>query len=270
MNYNKIIVVFFASVVLSIDMAGNAMAAFFMQGDLTRYVYDTNSELGSDLGAVTTLVANGGSNIDPTVTSKGIDLSVAQIGYFAYDNTTQQLYISGAAGHIDYTLQWMGTTGSFLNIILSGYKSQSLQYGNGNDQVVSLSTAFFSYYKNLDFNGIIPGLLHGRIIQNYDSLYQGNMNASLAPLTTASVTQSLYEFNLAPVWSGGEVVGQEVATITTNSDGSTTIKATPIPGAFYLICSGLMSLLGFRKKKRYNPIAVPLLLDKVGISGSYL
>lgn len=77
-----------------------------------------------------------------------------------------------------------------------------------------------------------------------------NTEANLAALVTGtatSVTQNLYHFTSANV--AGSVADFNGVTITTSADGSSTVTATPIPAAFYLMGSGLMGLVGLRRRK---------------------
>jgi hypothetical protein len=73
--------------------------------------------------------------------------------------------------------------------------------------------------------------------------------AGLVGATSGSVTQNLYYFANA---NTANSVGLQVATITTNFDGSTTINATttPIPPAFFLMGSGLLGMFGLRRKTK--------------------
>ena len=253
MKSNKKMVVAVAAAALSLGVSANAMASF-AAGDLTRYVYDASAkiEVGSDLGVTSALVAGAGSaastNLDAVnFSSKGINTSIAQLGYFSYNSATKQLYISGEdlgiGNNTNYTIQWTTPTSTALTSVLNGYKAKGV-----NDFTAAFGASTFTYYKNIDKSGAATGLLTGSIITSADSdnPYTGYMNASLASLS-APITQGLYQFDLS---AGGQIVGTEVAQIITNTDGSTTVATpTPIPAAFYLMGSGLMGLVGLRRKK---------------------
>jgi hypothetical protein len=74
---------------------------------------------------------------------------------------------------------------------------------------------------------------------------------SLANLADGAINQDLYYFQNYGV-SG---TGVKVASLTLNTDGSTTVNyqaptaQTPLPAAAYLLGSGLMGLVGIRRKK---------------------
>jgi hypothetical protein len=70
--------------------------------------------------------------------------------------------------------------------------------------------------------------------------------SAVANLGSGAVTQYLYYYA-----DGGTVTGSPVAMITTNADGSTTISgipSVPVPAAVWLLGSGLMSLVGIRRR----------------------
>jgi hypothetical protein len=243
MKSNKRTAVAFAAAALCLGVAGNAMAAF-EYGDLTRYIYDTNAskEVGSDLGVTTALVATPVANIDAiNLNALGLTSpSTSRVGYFSYDNTIGALYVTGAAGLTNYQVNAIQAMDTAITSVQDNYNLFA------NNTVITTGTNY-SYFRNLDKNGVTPGQLA-------NTLTGGNMDLSLANLAAAgSLTQSLYYFDVS---NGGKVVGTEVAQVITNLDGSTTIAAlpgnvaaTPIPAAFYLMGSGLMGLVGLRRKK---------------------
>jgi hypothetical protein len=64
-------------------------------------------------------------------------------------------------------------------------------------------------------------------------------------------TQSLWFFSDALTTVAANKIGTSVAQIITNNDGSTTVvTATPIPAAFYLMGSGLLGLVGLRRRNK--------------------
>ena len=65
-------------------------------------------------------------------------------------------------------------------------------------------------------------------------------------LNGAAQQQGLYFFNNADLSATNFV---QLSTITTNADGTTNISATPIPAAIYLMGSGLLGLVGIRRRK---------------------
>ncbi len=76
------------------------------------------------------------------------------------------------------------------------------------------------------------------------------LEANLSALNTVGgyVDQYLYYYGSNPDLGGQ---GTAVAKIRTNADGSTTLSSlapTPIPAAIYLFGSGLVGLVGMRRK----------------------
>ncbi len=235
--------------------ASSAFAAF-ADIDLVRVVYERTSgttELVSNLGNAATIagkktstattVGTGGTfagSLPGTVTTPA-NLFVA---YFAIDKTTNELWVSGST---DITKAPVAVGSMGFTSTKSGW------------------TNIQSYYNTLtpDANGVYTGSQGNpnsyRLKQTANQGAMGNginiatrvnTEASLASLvngTATSVSQNLYYFANANV-AGSK--GVAVATITTSSNGATTVTTTPIPAAFYLMGSGLMGLVGLRRRNK--------------------
>ena len=81
--------------------------------------------------------------------------------------------------------------------------------------------------------------------------------ASLIGASSGSVTQALYFWDKATSTLAADKIGVLAATIVTNADGSTIITSsipapapTPIPPAFLLMGSGLLGMVGLRRKNK--------------------
>jgi hypothetical protein len=246
----KKMIVLLAAALLALG-ASNAMA-YFEDYELIRVVYNasTGNEMATDLGNITTLLGNaasagaagytvgGGSNAFTGGTALGSSANAnLYSAYFALD------YIAGSS-----TNTWFSSTAAtspnnagqydpmknaamstfFLNYMGPGTESVQTMKGAGSN----------SYQANFDATP-------GNFAAYLDTL---TGEASLATLASGSVSQNLF------FWADGSVNGNgvKVLDILTNADGSTTLKATatPIPAAAYLLGSGLMGLLGLRRKQR--------------------
>jgi hypothetical protein len=107
------------------------------------------------------------------------------------------------------------------------------------------ATDLQSYWLNLDGGGTKIGTFNAFVSS-------GNGEVSLANLATTggSVTQYLYYYPNSSSNSGGS--GLQVAELVT-TDGVTTITSVPatvpVPATFLLFGSGLLGLVGIRRKK---------------------
>jgi hypothetical protein len=227
--------------------AGSAFASFG-DLDLIRVVYQRDGgtvEVATELGNVASLLAT----TDNTITAPGLfttltgsDLSNFGIVYFAVDQTNKDFWITGS---IDTKIGSQKSTPiqSATNAMYNGY---NLAGGTGGaTQVLSTTTNPNSYV-------IRANMTTGQgIFANAITVAPDTVEASLADLANGAITQELYFWGSYNTGGFGELAG----TITTNTDGSTTINASstpevPIPAAAWLLGSGLMGLVGIRRKQR--------------------
>jgi hypothetical protein len=254
-NMKKKMIALIAGLMLTLS-AGSAFAAF-SDLNLTRIAYGSSNEVATDLGSLSSLIAAGSTTLS-TGTSNLVAMGAGATGtgssvyvaYYAasYDINTgaQSLYFSaqdnGMGSHFAINTvnapNAVGVLANSLGGVSAYYASLPGTTDSINPAVVSATSAranLSTYFSNFEGGGA-PGtsVLNGTVVALTD-----------APLTSAT-TQGLY------YWDG--VTGQavEVATITTNLNGSSTINttATPIPAAAYLLGSGLMGLFGLRRKQR--------------------
>ncbi|MGD0586323.1 MAG: hypothetical protein ABSA86_11210, partial [Oryzomonas sp.] len=240
--------------------AGNAMASFD-NGDLIRFVYNsaTGSETGTDLGSISTLLTNVAASGSVNITAPGLFTNGANLGsannanlMVAYMVANDTYGTNGYNPNTNYFSSQSGqVNGPFANTnmqnqmgaLFSGVTYNPVNTHNST-QVSTTNTNAASYQVTMS-NGFMGGLL-----LNPDG------EASLATLATASISQSLYYWADVTAGTDGSLVtsnGQALQ-ILTNSNGSTTLvggtSPTPIPAAAYLLGSGLMGLLGLRRKQK--------------------
>ncbi|NVN90568.1 MAG: VPLPA-CTERM sorting domain-containing protein [Desulfuromonadales bacterium] len=231
----KKIAITLAAAALMMGVSTSAFAAF-ADMELIRVVYERTTgttEQLTDLGSITSLLSG-------THTIAGDALSATNpsnlyVGYFALDRATNHVW---------------ATSGNANAPVMTGTLALNT-LKNGTNSV-------YSYYNSLtaDAQGVVTGA------QNNTNSYRGKLSASQGRLGTAlngnstiegslsngSLVQSLYYWSDASI-SGS--VGQQISglTIATNANGSTTVTATPIPAAIYLMGSGLLGLVGVRRRK---------------------
>lgn len=246
-------VIFTGNTIIAADNA----EAYFDHGSLWRVVYDDalNYEVVTDLGNVNDLLAAGSStvgggadawtlNMFPQGTTYA-DLNVAYCAcdntYLGYDEDFNFLYqddawVSGAAGGQNSGYNGYGT---FVGAVAGMAGKYSV---NGAATVQGSPTEVNSYYFNMDNNGLMIGGFASFTPE------QNGSEAELGDLAGEGyVEQYLYFWdedlnNVHP--------GELVASIRTMADGSTTIttSAVPVPATVVLFGSGLLGLMGVRRR----------------------
>jgi hypothetical protein len=244
----KKLVSILAAALFTMGMASQAMA-FFDNGDLIQVVYNTagGNEVATDLGTISgsTFTSNGnsmsflgggtisGTSVSGGSTFAGVQLSKLNVIYLAMDtnNGSNPIYFSSNSATAPVYQnggQW-GNANSLL---------QSLYNGIGTQQVTVSTLNANSYANNF---GSTPGDLGGL-------LTAPSAEATLTALAGGgTITQKLYYF--ADTVNGG--TAQNLAlNVTTLSDGTFTAAdaSTPIPPSFLLMGSGLLGMVGIRRK----------------------
>ena len=237
------LVTIITALVLFMSLATSSFAAFDNLKLIRVILQQTGgtTEIATNLGNVTTALAGGtfGGGADAfTAKTGGTNFAAGSAGlnavYFAVNQTTKELWITGEHPSI------------------SAGKSAT---------ITALTTNIFSYY-NINLGGGPTVLADASYANSYrvkaDATTQFGQfgtaillanrpytEANLAALATGgSVTQDIYYFANYAIASTGVKVGS----ITTNANGSSTVTATPIPAAFYLMGSGLLGLVGLRRR----------------------
>jgi|SRR5208283_5868248 hypothetical protein len=247
----KKLLVFAAVFMLVLSFAGQAMADFAV-GDLIEVVYQSgagNPEVAIDLGNMSALTTPGAVT-DTTFNTNtwslsnfpGATMANLNVAYFMYGGSGVFLLSGPESGQTIKSNLGAGGTGTAMSSVLSLYASLSGGSGMATTTISNLD----SYYYLLDKNGTGIG--------SFASLVNGGTNneANLGPLaTTGYVDQYLYYYP-ASASNTKNSAGVQIADIRTYANGSVEIiplVTTPLPAAFWLLGSGLVGLVGIRRRK---------------------
>ncbi|HUJ16789.1 MAG TPA: hypothetical protein VL197_02255 [Nitrospirota bacterium] len=242
-------------VMLMLGVSGQAMAAF-SDGDLIRVVYSTagTNEVATDLGSIanltsasSTLVNFNTNNFNFASLGAGANASNSYVVYYSLTlspNPKNQAWLSGPAGGQTTAKSSWTSFSSAAHTVNGQYQLT----GGGSSQVTLATNDPNSFYQQLEGGGSLVGYMKGFIPTSSSAI----ATASLANLATNGyVDQVLYYYGL-PSGINGTSTGLNVSTIRTMADGSTVLNpgapATPIPAAAYLFGSGLLGLVGLRRK----------------------
>ncbi len=253
--------------------AGHAMADFSADQELFRVVYNTSyqassgqpqagtgsNEVITDLGNLGTINLSGGpltvgggadafTNFAGFGTGTTTAFSKLQVTYFAID----QGFITGTwsawvSGSVPLNSGDSGFNG--------GMTAAVSPTGVANLHMVSANTMEIAQSDSQSFNSSVeagpsgPGTYQGFI--NTTNAFDTESN--LAALAAGgSVMQVLYAFGLNGTDVTSAMAGIPVINITTNADGSTTLgkyaAPVPIPPSMLLLGTGLLGLIGLRRK----------------------
>ncbi len=253
----KLLFIIVPTIVLMTAISSQAFA-YFENNHLIEVVYNgTTAERAIDLGDLTTLGLDTLSSNPLTLAgANSINLSALQasswsnlsVGFFAYSGS------SGSTPHQEYFATTQNVRPSINNTFLiafsNAYNFVANTYYRTNlngvtNQIVDADPGNSdSYRAKMDQNGTAPGAFGG--LNRVSQIGEAN----LAALDTgASVTMYLYHFNIATVAPGANGTPYS-AILTLYANGSTVAEATatPIPASIRLFGSGLLGLIGFRKK----------------------
>ena len=259
----KKMIILLAAAMMALS-AGSAFAAF---GDMSleRYVYGATTEVATDLGNVSTLLATTDNKIgagSSSFVNMGLSSGPLYATYFAYDNNTGNMWISAAKGlgtivvadengnPVKGSEAGYNSATSVANALNGYYNSKSQVTSGGATSASSARTGdgLQTWFKLMDQVQAGRGQYAGMIDVNQISGTEVALD-----LTTAAV-QGLYFFDAATYGAtpGVGVNFTEVGSVTTNIDGTTTVNASqvPIPAAAYLLGSGLLGMVGFRRKSK--------------------
>jgi hypothetical protein len=237
----KKLVTILAAALLTLGAAANAMA-YFDDLSLVRVVYDSSNpagvEVAYDLGNINSYLASGGTfSAGSSILADfgSVTADKLRVAYFAYDSSTSSMWVSG--GDTAPT----ANIGAFDNVFNSSFMTALGVYqASGTDKAVTTMDNANSYYTWFNQSGNLTGSFAGSFNTNVGE-------ASLADMATGTA-QKLYFF--AEANNGG--TGVMAMNITTNANGSTTLAAeatpTPIPPSFLLMGSGLLGMVGIRRK----------------------
>lgn len=242
MSKNKIVALI-AAAMLTLT-ASSAFAAYTNDNELVRVVFSTGAgattTVVNDLGSISSFLATTGSN-----TLAGTAFSYSTLGATANASNTYEVFfaknnkITGTTYDMYVASNAAPTTGNRKFTTFNGSV-----VGFDNLYTAPNTTGTLSDYQNKFGN---TGTLNGTF-----STVQEFSLATVAAL-------NLYEFsnavsNTFPVTTGTNVNSN--LTILTNADGSVTFQnnaaaaPTPIPPAFFLMGSGLLGMVGLRRKSK--------------------
>lgn len=238
-----------AAAALMMGVSTSAFAAF-ADMQLIRVVYERETgttESLTDLGNLDTLLSAGSTTIAGSALSAN-NASNLYVAYFAikHSTTTPEFWVAGkttttpiAVGRAGFNTTQANTTKVFsqYNAIAGGSAVTGTVY-------TGQQSAANSYKSQLSAS---QGSFFNAINIATRSSIEANLSALLLG-TATSVTQNLYYFANANT-SNSVGVNIKQAQIITNADGSTTVTTTPIPAAIYLMGSGLLGLVGIRRRK---------------------
>lgn len=238
----KKIATFLAAATLMLSMSAPAMAAFD-DFSLIRIIYDNaGHEVFTDLGNINTVLGNPATMASTSFVVGGTagtagslfgstSFANLNVAYLAFDTNNP----SGTTWFSGNSVPTSIDNGTFYNQIgnFQGYL-KSLSFTNGN---AIGSAANLNSYASL-LQGAGSGLLGGMVDKSIE--------ANLAALASGgSITQKLYYF--ADNSSGTAQL--QSLTLYTNANGTTTNEApTPIPPSLLLMGSGLLGMVGIRRK----------------------
>ncbi|RJR22835.1 MAG: VPLPA-CTERM sorting domain-containing protein [Nitrospiraceae bacterium] len=241
----KKILMLIMALVLVIGVSGQAMAYF--DGELIRAVYHEGGTLEqiTALGPLSSHTTPFTDNVlysaNPFALSTfvGAEFADLQVAYFIFEGSgTTKAWTSGPLDGTQTSGNRQGggfkTMGDYITTLL---------YNTGGDSdsvVLQSNPQAYSFIANA--NGVTQG--------KFNSFIPGaNGEANLAVLGASSdsyVDQSLYYY------SSNNIVqnGVNIATIRTWANGTTELNpsSVPVPAAVYLLGSGLLGLVGIRRK----------------------
>ena len=244
----KKILILAAVFMLMFSFAGQAMAAF-TSGDLIQVIYTNDgsgAELAVDLGSFNSHTTSSG--ISDTSFSNTVSLSSAFPGYSA-SQLNVSYYVFNSNTGLGNTGYWVvGTDESGLTNRAGGKSGTTTAFNNlttyynsmsGCSSVTSgaVSSESSSYWALMMKYGAASG--------GFDNYLPTGVFTEATLPSSGYVDQYLYYFP----YNNSANAGVEIADIRTFADGHTEVIPTvPIPAAVWLLGSGLIGLVGIRRR----------------------
>lgn len=256
----KKMITLLAAAMLTMSIAGTASAAF-VQGDLIRVVYDTvgSKEIATDLGSWSAVTGSAnntalGGGVDAFTLSQfgtTTQYSDLRVGYFVADQTTSanRVAIAGDANGLTSGSRkfssYMGNAG----VVLTQYAALA----TGNTAIVAdkSNTLVNSFYNKMDASGVNVSGYGGWVTAANNP---GGVLNLAALATTGYVDQTIYTWTGTNLATSNATAGTAALTLRTMANGTSILTSggaaatTPIPPAFLLMGSGLLGMVGIRRK----------------------
>jgi len=249
----KKIMMLLAITMFLLGVSGQAMATYFNDGDLIRVVYSATGgmETATDLTSVASLTS--ASTVDQLFSTNnfsigglgsGATFANSYVAYYSVSTPPSMAWVSGnAGGQTANNPSFQGFL-SAAGLVNGAYQAAG---GTSAAQVTVATSGPNSYYTALS-NG--TGLGAGLGAMN-GFIPAGGTETNLANLANVGyVDQYLYYYTPG---ARGTPTGTELVDIRTYANGTTefnaTQVATPLPATFLLFGSGLLGLVGIRRKQ---------------------
>ncbi len=247
----KKIMMLLAATTLLLGVSGQAMASLTV-GDLIRVVYKfdgTGAEVATDLVGATGWTSGTAVTGPTSYSTNNFSLSQfsgsawgdLRVAYYANMSPTN-FWFTGPDGGMDSRAGHAASVRTALTQMNGVY---STAMGSGKQGTIQ-STNANSYWYKMNMGGTETGSW-GTFVAPFNGV------ANLAALgTTGFVDQWLYYYPSAT--SNIVAPGVQVAKIRTYADGHTDVmnlnaNPVPVPAALYLFGTGLLGLIGIRRKK---------------------
>lgn len=245
----KKLIALMAGALLTTAFAGNAMA-YFTDMSLVRVVYNlnTNVEIDTDLGTIGTNAGQIDLTKNYTFSSNPFSIATQFSGAAASDlrvfyvakKTNQEMYISNSLTEQPLT-SGSAMSGATSKVGSAYSYDKNTLGGSTKAQVTGSTTATNGFYKLLNPSGNIGSM--GQLL-NVATQFAASQPALV---DGGQVSQGLWYFK------AGDTAGTLLGSISTLSTGTSVYTAntvTPIPAPFVLMGSGLLGLVGIRRKNR--------------------
>ncbi len=243
------------AMMLVFGVSGQAMA-YFAQGDLIQVVYQTDgaNEVATDLGSLASLGGLTTAYSGPTQNLSGaynIPLPGTAGAFSTANWANMQIAYYVSSGMAPVSAWTSGpqagqVNGSRQGAAVAAWANVTDTYAaaSATAQAQLLKSNQPSYYYKMDKGGQAIGSMAG-FIQKPE--YQGEQNLGALATPGSFVDSYLYYYPAVNTSTRGVMV----ATLRTAADGSTSIvgNPVPVPPSILLLGSGLMGLVGIRRKQ---------------------